>query len=210
MPLTHYTDRHLVQILATDTRRTDTSPHALARSHAALGRFVAGELVEQLPIEPCDIPHPQGTRRGWRVADEPRIALLVFMRAGLYVAEGVREVLQHAPMQHTSPRRGVGLDQGDLAAVDALSPKVCVLIDSVVNTGASLEPVLGQFAERGARLFVLSLVAPVPTAERLAHAWPEVSFLFARVSENQYVGQGATDTGNRLFGTVPSAEGRTP
>ena len=210
MPLTHFTDRHLVRLLSTETRRTDTSPHALARSHAALGRFLAGELIEQPPVESCDIPHPQGIRQGWRVADESGIALLVFMRAGLYVADGVREMLQHAPMQHVSPRRGVGLDKAELASLDALAPKVGVLIDSVVNTGASLEPVLQQLTGRCARLFVLSLVEPVPTAERLARSWPSVSFLFARVSENQYVGQGATDTGNRLFGTAPSTEGRTP
>lgn len=210
MPLTHFTDRHLVRILATETRRTDASPRALADSHVALGRFLAGELVEQLPVEPCDIPHPQGVRQGWRVADESRIALLVFMRAGLYVAEGVREVLQHAPMQHVTPRRGVGLDDAELAAVDAMSPRICVLIDSVVNTGASLEPVLGQLASRGLKLVALSLVTPVPTAERLARSWPDVSFLFARISENQYVGRGATDTGNRLFGTLPSTEGGTP
>lgn len=210
MPMIHFTDRHLVRILATETRRTDTSPRALADSHVALGRFLAGELVEQLPVEPCDIPHPQGVRQGWRVADESRIALLVFMRAGLYVAEGVREVLQHAPMQHVTPRRGVGLDDVELAAVDAMSPRMCVLIDSVVNTGASLEPVLSQLGSRGVQLVVLSLVTPVPTAERLARSWPDVSFLFARISENQYVGRGATDTGNRLFGTLPSTEGGTP
>jgi hypothetical protein len=64
--------------------------------------------------------------------------------------------------------------------------------------------VLAHLAERGIRTFVLSLVSPIPTAERLAQTWPAVIFLFARVSENQYVGKGTTDTdtGNRLFGTT--------
>jgi len=210
VPLIHFTDRHLVRLLATETRRTDTSPRALANSHVALGRFLAGEFVDHLPVEPCDIAHPQGVRQGWRIADEPRIALLVFMRAGLYVADGVREVLHHAPMQHVNPQRGVGLNEAELAALNARAPNVCVLIDSVVNTGASLEPVLAQLATRGARLFVLSLVTPVVTAERLERTWPSVSFLFARVSENQYIGKGATDTGDRLFGTVSNAERQNP
>jgi uracil phosphoribosyltransferase len=201
MPLTHHSDRHLVRLLATDTRRTDTTPHELARSHVALGRFLAGELVEHFELEPCEILHPQGVRQGWRLADEATIALVVFMRAGLYVAEGAREVLRSASVLHVSPRRGLGLDDGELAALAELSPKTCVLVDAVVNTGASLEPVLGQLGARRLRTFVLSLVSPVQTAERLALTWPEVQFLFARVSENQYVGNGTTDTGNRLFGT---------
>ena len=68
MPLTHYTDRHLVRLLATETRRTDTSPHALAESHVALGRFLAGELVEHLELVAIDrllqLDTDLGTDRG--------------------------------------------------------------------------------------------------------------------------------------------------
>jgi uracil phosphoribosyltransferase len=207
MALIHYSERHLVRLLATHTRRTDTTPYELTRSHMALGSFLAGELLERLELEPCDIQHPQGVRQGWQIARESDIALLVFMRAGLYVAEGVRELLQNASVLHVSPVRGTGLAPQELAALDALSVRSCVLIDSVVNTGASLEPVLGQLRERGLRSFVLSLVSPARTAERLERAWPDVDFLFARVSDNQYVGKGTTDTGNRLFGTArPSKE----
>ena len=210
MPLTHYTERHLVRLLATDTRRTDTTPHDLARSHVALGRFLAGELVEHLDLEPCEIQHPQGLRHGFRVARERATAMIVLMRAGLYVAEGAREVLRAAPILHVSPRRGEGLSPADLAELDALRTTTSVRLDSVVNTGASIEPVLAQLAGRGQRTFVLSLVSPVSTAQRLALAWPDVHFLFARTSENQYVGKGSTDTGNRLFGTIhPTKEPST-
>ncbi len=207
MPLTHYTDRHVVRLLATETRRTDTTSHDLARSHAALGRLLGGELVEHLELETCDIQHPQGVRQGWRIAAEETIALVPFMRAGLYVADGVREVLQRAPILHASPTRGVGLPEDELAALGELGVGTAVLIDSVVNTGASLEPVLAQLRDRGLRLFVLSLVSPTSTAERLAATWTDVQFLFARVSANQYVGKGMTDTGNRLFGTASRGQG---
>lgn len=208
MPVTHYTDRHIVRLLATETRRTDSLPHELSRSHVALGRFLAGELVELLPLEPREILHPQGSRQGWRVANEASITLVCLMRAGLYVTEGVREVLPSARVVHVSPRRGVGLDANELAEPGAIGDGRFILIDSVVNTGASVEPVLGQLREQGASLLVvLSLVAPVPIARRLEVEHPDVHFLFARISENQYVGKGATDTGNRLFGTHPRSAG---
>lgn len=207
MPLTHYTDRHLVQLLATETRRTDTTAHGLARSHAALGRFLGGELLEHVALEPCAIQHPQGVRQGWRIAAEESIALIPIMRAGLYVADGVREIFQRAPLLHVSPARGIGLPEDQVAALDDLRVRSAVLIDSVVNTGASIEPVLAQLRDRGLRMFVLALVSPASTAERLAAAWPDVAFVFARVSDNQYVGSGATDTGNRLFGTPRRGQG---
>lgn len=210
MPLTHYTDRHLVKLLATQTRRTDVTPYELSRSHVALGRFLAGELVERLTLGPCEIAHPQGPRTGWQVEAEEDIALLCFLRAGFYVADGVREVLPRAPLFHVSPKRNEGLAAPELAMLPDGRGRTFVLLDSVVNTGASLEPVLQQLQRQGAaRLFVLALVTPAETAARLAAAHPEVELLFARVSDNQYVGQGATDTGNRLFGTLPSSRRRS-
>jgi uracil phosphoribosyltransferase len=203
MPLTHYSERHLVQLLATRSRRTDTTPWELSRSHVELGRFLAGELVEHLRLDPCEIRHPQGIRSGWQIAEEQDVTLLCFMRAGLYATEGVREIFQRAAVHHVHPVRNQGLPSEELALLTPAAGRTYVLIDSVVNTGSSLMPVLRQLrAEKAATVFVLALVTPVPTAQRLAEDFPDVHFLFARISENQYTGQGATDTGNRLFNTL--------
>jgi len=77
-----------------------------------------------------------------------------------------------------------------------------VLADAVVNTGATVVPVLQQLlARRPGQLIVVSLVGQQEAAERLSLDFPDVHFLFARLSSNRYVGVGGTDTGNRLFGT---------
>ena len=207
MPLKHFTNRHIVRLLATETRRTDTRPYDLCRSHIALGRYLAGELVEDLPLASCKIQHPQGIRSGWELEDEASLVLVVFMRAGLYAAEGFREVLPRARLVHVSPRRGVGLGESDWAELGAVSGQRFILIDSVVNTGASMEPVLGQLRNAGAAwIAVAALVTPESTAERLANSHPDTWFYFARTSTNQYTGKGSTDTGNRLFGTLPAVQ----
>ncbi len=208
MPLTHFTDRHAVQLLATQSRRTDLSPVQLARSHVDLGRLLAYELVELLPLEPCEIQHPQGVRTGARLAGESDVVILSFLRAGLYVTEGVRELLQLAAVCHVSPTRQNGLDEADISSLPLLAGRVVVIVDSVINTGATLLPVLEQVrAQMPAMIVVLSLVTPVETAKRLEQSCPDVHFLLARVSTNQYTGRGATDTGNRLFGTLPRRKG---
>lgn len=208
MPMNQFSDRHFVRIISTQSRRADLNPLELSRTHVALGRFLAEELVERLPIEPCDIAHPQGVRRGWKIANEDGVALVCLMRAGLYVTEGVREVLPNAPVFHVAPKRDVGLSDADIAAIVVPGRHAVVLIDAVVNTGASVEPILRQLAPYDAKMVaVLSLVSPTPTAARLASTYPDVHFYFARTSDNQYVGQGASDTGNRLLGTLPSTGG---
>lgn len=207
MPFTHFSQRHAVQLLATQSRRTDLSPVQLARSHVDLGRLLAYELVELLPLEPCQIEHPQGVRTGMRIAGESDVVILSFLRAGLYVTEGVREVLQLAAVCHVSPTREHGLDEAVLRSLPSLAGRVVIVVDSVINTGATLLPVLEQVrAQVPALIVVLSLVTPVDTAKRLEQTCPDVHFLLARVSTNQYTGRGATDTGNRLFGTLPRRE----
>ena len=110
-----------------------------------------------------------------------------------------------------SPRRGIGLDERDLAELGEVEGRRFILIDSVVNTGKSMEPVLDQLRTAGAAwLSVAALVTPEPTAERLARAHAAVWFYFARTSTNQYVGKGGTDTGNRLFGTLPPRRTEAP
>lgn len=207
MPFTDFSHRRAVQLLSTQSRRTDVSPFQLSRSHVDLGRLLAYELLELLPLEPCEIQHPQGLRHGVRIAGEAELLILSLLRAGLYVTEGVREVLQHAAVYHISPARERGLDEAQLRSLPPLARRVVVVVDSVINTGATIVPVLEQLrAQAPALIAVLSLVTPVDTAKRLERTFPEVHFLLARVSTNQYTGVGATDTGNRLFGTLPRKE----
>jgi len=57
LPLQHYTERKAVQLMATQSRRTDLTPSDLAKVHVDLGRYLAYELVELLDLEECEIHH---------------------------------------------------------------------------------------------------------------------------------------------------------
>ena len=208
MPLKSFTERHIVRLLATETRRTDTTPYQLSMSHVNLGRFLGGELVEDLPLTERSIQHPQGIRTGWKIENELDITLLPLMRAGLYTAEGIRECFPNSRIIHVSPQRGIGLSESELQEIGSIDGQRFVLIDSVVNTGKSIEPVIEQLSKSNATwIAVAALVTPEPTAKRLEIEYPNIHFYFARTSKNQYVGKGKTDTGNRLFGTVSSNKG---
>lgn len=210
MPLHHFTDRRIVQLLSTQTRRVDLSPRELALSHAALGRFLAGEVLEHFSLEEREIAHPQGVRVGMRIKDEHRVALVALLRAGLYAGDGFRDVFASAPLLLAHSSREHGLAAIDLNTLLNLGIRSCIVIDSVVNTGRSIEPVLKQLDAIGIEAIVAALVVPRETAERLEQSWPEVHFYFGRVSDNKYVGRGKTDTGHRLFGTADAEEQGAP
>ncbi len=208
MTLTHYTDLKLMKILATMTRRTDISVYDLDQSHIEIGRFLAYQVVDSLELEEVDIQHVLGLRKGVQIKNEREILFVVFLRSGLYIAEGFRTLFRNAPFAIVDPKRYHGLNEKDLAHVQEFPGKTVIILDAVINTGNTLFPVLKQLGERE-RIIVCSLVTPRTTAEMLKENYPSIDFYLARLSYDQYVGKGKTDTGNRLFGTWRDDEENT-
>lgn len=200
--LRHLTDRVSAALLADRTRRADIDPKELCDAFACVGTVLACEFVDRLGTEPYEMRHCQGTRTGVRLKDERRIGICPLLRAGLYLANGFRDLLRQSPMVLLEPERGQGLSTQALEEIRRLGLLHVVLIDAVVNTGASMVPIFGQLREIGIqRITVVAGVAPFEKAKALAREHPSIDFIFARLSDNTYVGKGGTDTGNRLFGT---------
>ena len=200
MPLKHHSSRAAARLLANQSRRADIDARSLSQAHHEIGRFLGHELTETLELENYTIQHCQGPREGIRIKDEQRVAIVCLMRSGQYLADGLRDVLRQAPLFPVTPCRVSGLAEKDVRSILDGAPHTIVIVDAVVNTGESLRPVLTQLAAKsGARLHVLAAVAPTPTAEKLAGDFPAVTFEYMRLSDNQYVGKGSTDTGDRVF-----------
>ena len=203
MPLYHFTNKKAVQILANQTRRSDITPFALSQSHVELGKYMAYQICEEIALEECDISHPQGKKKGVRIAKPKKILILAFMRAGVYLGESLRTIFKDSPIHHVYPKRGKGLSNKELDEIGDLDGKVIILADSVINTGGTMFPTIRQLKKGNpTKIIVTSLVMPDTTADRLNIEFPDIFFYIARISKNKYVGKGKTDTGNRLFGTL--------
>ncbi len=204
MPLKHHTLQPAARLLANESRRVDIDARSLSAAHHDIGRFLAYGLTDDLELESYTIQHCHGPREGIRIKEEHRIAVVCLMRSGQYLSDGIRDVLREAPLFPVTPCRSVGLSDKDLRMVLSADPHTVVIADAVVNTGESLRPILTQLAARSAaRLHVMAAVAPTPTAVKLAGDFPAVTFEYLRLSDNQYVGKGRTDTGDRVFGHIP-------
>lgn len=206
MIFVEFTKRNFVSHFATQSRRADVSPKELADTHKYLGRFLATHIVDFLDMDDVEINHPQGKKKG-KIIKESNIIIICFMRAGLYVTEGVREVLHNALLLTVTPVRNAGLKIEDLNQLPTnFADKHIIITDSVINTGNSLFPVLKQLMKEDVKsIHVASLVMPIETANYIKTTYKNnenMYFHIARVSNNSYVGKGKTDTGNRLFGNL--------
>ena len=205
MTLYQFTNKIAIQLLATQSRRTDVTPYELSRVHLEMGKYLAYQIAEEIPLEDFEISHPQGKAIGKRIQNEKDILIFTLMRAGMYIGDGIRALFQNAPNYQIYPKRGIGLTEAEWAKLELppLKDKIIIIVDSVINTGESMRPVIKWFhTKKPKKIIIACSVMPTDTANKMESEFPDVNFYTIRVSTNSYVGKGKTDTGNRLFGTL--------
>ena len=199
---THFTDTPSMQVMATKSRDSTLPGHELSQIHHKMGEFLGQHIIGLIGLEDIEFQHVQGIRKGPALSTKNNIVILPLLRAGLFAGLGVWDSLPSAAFVPITPVRGEDLSSSQIKGMPSLNEMVVIVVDAVINTGESLEPVLNWIIEQNPhQIIIVSLVTPVPTAERLSSQYPDIEWIHARVSTNQYVGKGGTDTGNRLFNT---------
>jgi len=197
-----FTNKKAIQLLATQSRRIDITPWELSSVHVELGKFLVYQIIEEFELEEIKIQHPQGIKIGKKIKNEKDIIILDCIRAGIYMGDGLRHVFQNSPYYHISPNRKEGLDEKEINKLPSLKNKSIILLDSVINTGETMIPIIRQLLNQNpSRIIISCIVIYCDTVKKIEKLFPELSFYFARISTNFYIGKGKTDTGNRLFGT---------
>ena len=192
MPIRSFTEHHAVKLLATQSRRADISSLELCQVHHEMGKYLANQILESFSLQEVEINHVQGKRTGFALAEADQIAIIGILRAGLYAAEGIRSVFSASEYY---------LIDTHVKLPKQLLNKHVILVDSVINTGRTIEAIIREIQQTNAKRIIVATLVMQEAAVELATKFPEVTFYALRVSENQYTGRGGTDTGNRLFNT---------
>ncbi|KAF1073843.1 uracil phosphoribosyltransferase [Methanogenium sp. MK-MG] len=188
-----------VQILSTQSRRADLSPVQLKNVHRRLGQLLSYEYVKGLHLEPIDIIHVQGVKKGLDLAPQEFTIILTLMRSGLYVADGFREIFDsHARLEFISEET----DLNKILSEYCLEKMNVVLVDSVINTGQSIRKII-DVLPKCKTITVICQVMHAKFVQSSLGECEDIHFITCRISRNFYVGNGKTDTGNRLFGHIP-------
>lgn len=196
------TNEPVTRILVNQTRLKVTESTRLAQAHREVGRLLAKPFAERLTLEEYDIEHVTGPSKGVRVASGREPIILALLRAGLFLAEGIRESFPESSLILIEP------GQVNIPQIPAFG-RPLLLVDGVINSGKSIRPLIeSALARRASKVVVAALVAHRDGVEDLSRDFPTVDFIIARISEHSYVGKGGTDTGARLFGTTSWATER--
>src|SRR6266540_4132101 len=128
------TSEPLMQLLVDSTRRAGTAGPALAQAHRAVGRALASDIARVLTIESVEIDHVAGKSQGVRLEPGSEPMVIGILRAGLFLAEGIWESIPGSALV-------LYRNKEDSAGMPAVG-RPAVLVDSVINTGASMRSLI--------------------------------------------------------------------
>lgn len=181
--------------LNSKARDSSISQNDLVTVHKKIGDLLGQTYLNKRGITEKTITTVQGKESKSPVINLGNITIIVLLRAGLYVAEGVRELLEdveHSYLLSQSP------DDIDL---NFIRDRDVIIVDSVINTGTTIMRYISNINEARS-LSVMSIVLQNDFAKFAEKEYKFVDFIVSRISDNSFVGKGKTDTGNRLFGTI--------
>lgn len=200
----HGTDSGASKLLQTPTRDIEVSGHALRQAHHRIGYHLATQyLTDMITTEGYGITNTRGNPdNGHRLFDERKTVIVPLMRGGEPMAFGVSEAFPLAMFVHAKP-------PGDLKEKHLSKMTTVILVDAVVNTGASIKEFVDHIKAINADVDVVVVAGVVQEgAVRPGGVLHElclkrgVRVAALRFSKTKYTGKGTTDTGARLFNTT--------
>ena len=172
-----------------------------------LTSFMLYEVMSDYPLKEVEIETPLMAAKAKVLARE--ISLVLILRAGLGMLDGLLELVPEARVGHI----GLYRNEDTLEPVQYYSklPKNItdtdvILVDPMLATGGSAATAASIVKKAGAKniKFVCMVAAPEGVA-KLSAAHPDVAIYAAaldeRLNDHGYILPGLGDAGDRLFGT---------
>ena len=205
--LTHVT-HPLVQHKLTLMRDKNTSTAVFRQLLREISQLLAYEVTRGLPLTTRRIETPVEAMDA-PVLDGKKLALVLILRAGNGLLDGVLELIPSARVGFV----GLYRDEETLMPVQyyfkvptEMSERLVIAVDPMLATGNSSVAAIDLLKKSGAKnIRFLCLLASPEGIARMKEAHPDVPIVTAAVdshlNENGYIVPGLGDAGDRMFGT---------
>lgn len=213
IPSLHVAGHPLLAHKLTRLRDRACPPLQFAQLMREIGTLLAYPATQDLAVRDLAITTPLQTMTGAELADT--IAIIPILRAGLGLADGLREVIPQAVVWHLGLKR----DEQTLQPTAYYNPNMpdqphptgqtfaCLIADPMLATGGSALAALDYLTARGfTKLRLIAVLAAPYGIARVAAAHPNVPLFVGavddRLNEQGYIVPGLGDAGDRQFGTI--------
>ncbi|RMY04783.1 hypothetical protein D0868_06772 [Hortaea werneckii] len=205
LELIEATDAPSALVLQTPMRNSVMSGNQLRQAHDRCGWYLAIHHVTQvLETEKYNIHDVhQNQTIGWRLKNEDKTVIIPIMRGGEPMAFGVSDAFPKAVFHHAKEHCEVLKKHLD-------GMKAVILVDAVINEGGTIAGFVKHIRQIQPDINIVVVTGVVQRdavrgpkiLTRALSGCGKVTLVTLRTSERKYKGQGATDTGDRLFNTT--------
>jgi uracil phosphoribosyltransferase len=199
-------DHPLAATMLTALRDESTAPPLFRLLAKRLALTLVVEASRTVPVTHRKVTTPLAEATGTAFA-APLVAVPI-LRAGLGMVEAVTELFPEVAVGYIGLERDHATFQPSAyyTKLPPLQDSYVLLLDPMLATGGSASAACNSlFAERPARVTLLSVVAAPEGIERLQREQPQLDIVTAAVDEglndSAYIVPGLGDFGDRLYGT---------
>ncbi|MGO1117692.1 uracil phosphoribosyltransferase [Rhodovibrionaceae bacterium A322] len=201
-------DHPLIQHKLTIMRDKDTPPILFRQLLREIGLLMGFEVMRDLPTVQKSIVTPVAPMEAPELSQPVTIASI--LRAGLGMAEGIRELIPSSREGHIGLYRDPETKQPKeyFVKLPRELGKI-VLVDPMLATGGSAAHAVDVLLDKGAKpedISMVILVAAPEGVETFAKTHPNVRIFTAALddclNDHAYIVPGLGDAGDRIFGTL--------
>lgn len=200
-------DHPLIQHKLTMMRDVQTPPILFRQLLREIGLLMGYEITRDLPVAKTEIATPIAKMQAPKLAAD--VSIVSILRAGLGMAEGLRELIPSAREGHVGLYRDPETKTPREYYVKLPNPiGRAILVDPMLATGGSAVHAVNVLIERGAKpeeIRFMALVAAPEGMEVFTAAHPGVpvyaAALDSHLDQRAYIVPGLGDAGDRIFGT---------
>ncbi|KAI6860637.1 hypothetical protein D0864_06095 [Hortaea werneckii] len=205
LELIEATDTPSALVLQTPMRNSALSGNQLRQAHDRCGWYLAIHHVTQVlgteKYTMYDVHQNETT--GWRLKDEDKTVIIPIMRGGEPMAFGVSDAFPKAVFHHAK-------EPDEVLKKHLEGMKAVILVDAVINEGGTIAGFVKHIRQINTEIDIVVMAGVVQrdavhgpkVLTRALSGCGKVTLIALRTSERKYKGQGATDTGDRLFNTT--------
>lgn len=173
-----------------------------------IGIFLGYEALKDIEMIDEEIETPITSMVGKKIREE-NITLVVVLRAGLGMLNGILDMVPNAKVGHI----GLYRDENTLEAVEYFSKlpenvesSKVMLLDPMIATGGSIVDSLNILKKKGVKdITVLSIISSPEGLEKIQGHFDDINIYTAaideKLNERGYIVPGLGDAGDRIFGT---------
>ena len=201
-------DHPLVQHKLSVIRDKNAPVKTFRETVAEIASLMVYEITRDLPLKMIDVETPITKTKAYALAGK-KMAIVLILRAGLGMTEGVLNLIPNAKVGHIGLYRNPETLEpveyycklpGDIEERDIF------LLDPMLATGGSSAAAIDLIKKRGGKkISLVCMIAAPEGVSRVHEAHPDVNIyaaaLDSHLNDHGYIVPGLGDAGDRIFGT---------